>query len=87
MAKGMPTHPPCSPIVIVTDSGKVLSGIIKEDDGKHVRLMTAEGNVIVIPKTEIEEQVRGHSSMPEDLIKKMSRPELRDLVEFLAGLK
>jgi quinoprotein glucose dehydrogenase len=75
------------PVVLVTESGKVHSGIIKADDGKEVRLMTSEGTIVVIPKSEIEEQVRGHSSMPEDLIKKMSRSELRDLVEFLAGLK
>jgi len=49
--------------------------------------MTAEGNVVVIPKDEIEEQVRGRSAMPEDLIKKLSYSELRDLVEFLAQLK
>ena len=75
------------PVVLVTESGKVHSGIIKSDDGKEVRLMTAEGTIVVIPRAEIEEQVRGHSSMPEDLVKKMSRSELRDLVEFLAGLK
>jgi quinoprotein glucose dehydrogenase len=65
----------------------VHAGIIKEDDGKQIRLMSAEGNVVVIPKVEIEEQARGRSSMPEDLIKKLSYSELRDLVEFLARLK
>jgi quinoprotein glucose dehydrogenase len=75
------------PVVLVTESGKVHAGIIKGDDGKEVRLMTADGTIVVIPKSEIEEQVRGHSSMPEDLIKKMSRSDLRDLVEFLAGLR
>jgi quinoprotein glucose dehydrogenase len=75
------------PVVIVTESGKVHAGIIKEDNGKQVRLMTAEGNVVVIPKAEIDEQVRGRSAMPEDLIKKLSYSELRDLVEFLAQLK
>jgi hypothetical protein len=29
----------------------------------------------------------GKSSMPEDLIKHLSKAELRDLVEFLATLK
>jgi quinoprotein glucose dehydrogenase len=75
------------PVVIITESGKVHAGIIKEDDGKQVRLMTPEGNVVVIPKAEIDEQARGRSSMPEDLIKKLSYSELRDLVEFLAQLK
>jgi quinoprotein glucose dehydrogenase len=75
------------PVVIVTESGKVYAGIIKEDDGKQIRLMTAEGNVVVIPKAEIEEQARGRSAMPEDLVKKLSYSELRDLIEFLAQLK
>jgi len=75
------------PVVIVTENGKVHAGIIKEDDGRQIRLMTAEGNVAVIPKAEIEEQARGRSAMPEDLIKKLSYSELRDLIEFLAQLK
>jgi quinoprotein glucose dehydrogenase len=75
------------PIVVVTDSGKVFTGVLKEDDGKQVRLMTAEGTLLVIPKSEIEEQVRGKSAMPEDLIKKLTRFELRDLVEYLANLR
>jgi quinoprotein glucose dehydrogenase len=75
------------PVVIVTESGKVHAGIIKEDDGKQIRLMTAEGSVVVVPKDEIEEQSRGRSAMPEDLIKKLTSSELRDLVEFLALLK
>jgi quinoprotein glucose dehydrogenase len=49
--------------------------------------MTAEGNFDVIPKNEIDEQARGRSAMPEDLIKKLTTSELRDLVEFLAQLK
>lgn len=75
------------PVVVVTDSGKIHAGILKDDDGKQVRLMTAEGTLLVIPKAEIEEQVRGRSAMPEDLIKKLTRFELRDLVEYLASLK
>ena len=75
------------PVVIVTDSGKVHLGIIREEDDRVVRLMTAEGVIVAIPKAEIEERVRGRSSMPEDLVKKLSRFELRDLVEFLFSLK
>ncbi len=74
-------------MVIVTNSGKVHSGIIRQDDGKQIHLMTAEGNLVIIPKDEIDEQSRGRSAMPDDLIKKLSSAELRDLVEFLAQLK
>ena len=49
--------------------------------------MTAEAKLIEIPKADIEERKRGASAMPEDLSKKLTRAELRDLVEFLAGLK
>ncbi|MBI3862808.1 MAG: HEAT repeat domain-containing protein [Planctomycetia bacterium] len=75
------------PVVIVTESGKVHAGIVKEENERIVQLMTAEGNVVPIPKSEIEERVRGRSSMPEDLVKKLSRFDLRDLVEFLSALK
>ncbi|MGQ0637012.1 MAG: PVC-type heme-binding CxxCH protein [Planctomycetaceae bacterium] len=75
------------PVVIATDRGKTYSGVIKQDDGKEVRLITAEGNTIIIAKAEIDEQTRGRSSMPEDLVKKLTRAEVRDLLEFLANLK
>ena len=35
----------------------------------------------------IEERNRGPSAMPNDLARKLSRTELRDLIEFLANLK
>jgi quinoprotein glucose dehydrogenase len=74
-------------LVIATSDGQVQSGILKEDDGTNLRLMTAEGKLLNIPKAEIEEQKRGASAMPQDLLKQLSRSELRDLVEYLAGLK
>jgi quinoprotein glucose dehydrogenase len=49
--------------------------------------MTAEGNLVTVPLSEIDERARGKSAMPEDLAKKLSKFELRDLVEYLAGLK
>ena len=52
-----------------------------------VRLMNAEGAVVVVLKSEIEERARGRSAMPEDLVKKLSLFDLRDLVAFLAELK
>jgi quinoprotein glucose dehydrogenase len=75
------------PVVIVTESGKVHAGILKEDNGREVRLMNAEGGIVVILKSEIEEQARGHSAMPEDLVKKLSLFDVRDLVAFLEELK
>jgi quinoprotein glucose dehydrogenase len=74
-------------LVIATSDGQVQSGILKEDDGKNLRLITPEGKMLTVPRAEIEEQKRGVSAMPEDLLKHLSKSELRDLVEYLAGLK
>ena len=68
-------------------SGQVRSGVLKGEDDREVRLMTAEGALIRVPKARIEERRSGKSAMPEDLTKHLSRKEVRDLVEFLAGLK
>lgn len=80
IAKGFET------VVLVLANGQVKSGILKSEDAKEVRLMTPEGQTIVVPVADIDERNRGPSAMPVDLIQKMSRRELRDLVEFLSGL-
>ena len=38
-------------------------------------------------KGEIKARKAALSSMPEDLVKQLSKRDLRDLIEFLAGLK
>jgi quinoprotein glucose dehydrogenase len=49
--------------------------------------MTPEGKPLVVPKGKIEVRQAGKSAMPEDLVKHLSRSQMRDLVEFLASLK
>jgi quinoprotein glucose dehydrogenase len=75
------------PVVVLTTDGRQLSGTLREEDGTRLILMTAEGNLVTVPLSEIDERARGKSAMPEDLAKKLSKFELRDLVEYLAGLK
>ncbi len=48
--------------------------------------MTAEGK-LVVPKSDVDERHQGKSAMPQDIVTKLSKRELRDLVEFLAGLR
>jgi quinoprotein glucose dehydrogenase len=81
IAKGYET------LVVELRNGQVKSGILKSEDAKEVRLMTAEGQLIAVPKADIEERLSGKSAMPEDLTRHLSPRELRDLVEFLAALK
>ncbi|MDG3002218.1 PVC-type heme-binding CxxCH protein [Paludisphaera mucosa] len=70
--------------VLARTNGQVVVGIVKSEDAHEVRLVTPEGNLIVVPQDEIEEKTRGASAMPEDLLKHLGKAEIRDLVEFLA---
>jgi quinoprotein glucose dehydrogenase len=73
--------------VLTLADGRVVSGVVKEDTKKQVKLLTAEAKELVIPTEDIESRRSGPSAMPDDLHKKLSRRELRDLVAFLAALK
>jgi len=81
IAKGFETA------VLVTDLGKVHVGIIKSENDDTIELMTAEGKLLTLNKEEIEERASGKSAMPEDLVKQLSKSDLRDLVEFLSRRK
>jgi quinoprotein glucose dehydrogenase len=74
-------------VVLATSDGKVVMGVLRGEDGKEIRLMTAEGQPITVPKSEIEDRKRGPSAMPADLVTKLTKTEIRDLIEFLARLK
>jgi quinoprotein glucose dehydrogenase len=74
-------------VVLVLTDGQTKTGILKSEDASEVRLMNTDGQLIVVAKGRIDERLRGPSAMPADLVDKLSRAELRDLVEFLASLK
>jgi quinoprotein glucose dehydrogenase len=81
IAKGFET------VVLALSNGQVVSGIVKQEDAREVWLMTAEGKLVTVKKDDIDERQTGKSAMPEDLIKLLTKAEVRDLVEFLARLK
>jgi quinoprotein glucose dehydrogenase len=81
IAKGFDT------LVLTLKNGKSRTGVLKSEDAREIRLMTAEGQLLIVPRDEIEERETGKSAMPDDLTKHLTRLEIRDLVEFLAGLK
>jgi len=74
-------------VVLAKNDGTIVTGVLKSEDDKTIRLMTVDGQLLEVPKADVEERKRGPSAMPEDLYKKLSMSELRDLVEFLASLK
>ena len=73
--------------VVVTDAGKTLAGILVSEDGTELKLKTPEGKIETIPIATIDERTCGPSAMPADLAGKLTRRELRDLVEWLGTLR
>jgi quinoprotein glucose dehydrogenase len=74
-------------IIVITQAGQSYAGIVKESGPDEVKLMQGDGSLVTIKKSEIDEQAKGISAMPADIVKKLKPMELRDLVEYLSTLK
>ena len=74
-------------VILSLADGRTLSGVLRAKDAKSVTIVTPENKTIVVPKDDIDAEKPDKSAMPEDLSKKLSKRELRDLVEFLSSLK
>lgn len=73
-------------MVVVTDEGKVFTGIkIRQTDSELV-LRDVEDREHSIPLNSIEEQAQSGSIMPSGLVDGLTRSELVDLVRFLSEL-
>src|SRR5262249_32013411 len=76
------------PYVIVTDAGKVHTGIISRQTPDAIHLRTADLAEIRIPRAAIEEMKESNTSiMPKGLDTILSATELRDLLAYLRELK
>jgi quinoprotein glucose dehydrogenase len=74
-------------VKVLTLDGKLHTGIIKSESDDVMVLMDADGKEIYLNQDDIEDVAQGKSSMPDDLIKQLSKQEVRDLVEFLSHRK
>ena len=74
-------------VILSTLDGKTVTGVLRSKDKKEYVVVTAEAKVIRVPAADVESERPDKSAMPEDLVKKLTRRELRDVVEFLAELK
>jgi putative heme-binding domain-containing protein len=76
------------PFVIETKDGDEYSGVLVDQDERHVILRTAAGVEMNLAKAQVKEMRRGSLSiMPEGLETALSEQEFRDLLAFLQGLK
>ena len=73
-------------VVVVTDDGKVISGIQVQQSKDALTLRLADNTVRTVPRSSIEEVVAGVSLMPEGLVDALTDEELASLVRFLSEL-
>jgi len=71
--------------IVTTKSGVTTIGTLKFEDSDKVVLASAEDGIVTIKKSDIESRTAGLSPMPEGMGEILTKRELRDLVEFLAG--
>jgi quinoprotein glucose dehydrogenase len=81
IAKGFETA------ILVMDTGKVITGIIKNETANAIKVMLKDGTLVNVNKLEVEERAPGRSGMPDDIVKQLSLSDIRDLVEYLSSLK
>ena len=74
-------------VMVADEDGQIHVGILKEENDDLLTIMTADGKLLTLEQDAIEARRPGQSPMPEDIVKKVSKRDLRDLVEFLAQRK
>jgi len=69
---------------VVTEDGRVLTGLLVEDSDARVVLKTQGGKLEIVPREDVEQlQVSRLSLMPEELEKQLKSQELADLFALL----
>ncbi|CAN5507953.1 c-type cytochrome [soil metagenome] len=74
-------------VILQTSDGKTISGVLRKKEKDKYTIITPENKVVEVLKEDIESEKPDKSAMPEDVYKKLSRRELRDVVEFLESVK
>jgi quinoprotein glucose dehydrogenase len=67
--------------------GGIVDGRVEGEDATRIQVFTLDQGSVLIDKEQIASRSNGKSAMLPDLVKKMNKRELRDLIEFLASLK
>lgn len=80
IAKGFET------VQLIDDEDQIITGILKSETDSTLTLMDSQGVNIQVDKESIVARKPGLSSMPVDIMKNLSRRDLRDLVAYLKSL-
>ena len=72
------------PRLVLTDDGRSLSGMLKDESAGTITLATKPGETVTVPRAVILELAPGETSlMPAGLEKQITDAELADLIAFL----
>jgi quinoprotein glucose dehydrogenase len=73
-------------VVVTLKTGAVQAGMVTAEDEISLTLKLADNSTTKLAKAELLKRESGPSSMPEIFGQILTKAELRDLVEYLAGL-
>lgn len=74
-------------VALLLEDGKQYSGVLKSETADQIQIVTPEGKLLAFSKDSIDDRASSKSPMPEDVVKHLSKADLRDLVEFLVTQK
>jgi putative heme-binding domain-containing protein len=70
-------------VIVALDDGRVLNGVISEENDRTLTLQTAQEPVILDRRTIEAMKPTNLSLMPDGLLQKMSKEQVRDLISYL----
>lgn len=74
-------------VLVTMKDGSIYAGLIKSETDAEIEVNSPEDGILKLKKADIKERQRGLSGMPEELRQVLTKQDLRNLIEFLSGLK
>jgi putative heme-binding domain-containing protein len=72
---------------IVTQEGRVVTGLLLQNAGDRLQLLTAQNEQVTVQRDEVATwKASGRSMMPDGLLKELDPIALNDLIAFLRKL-
>jgi quinoprotein glucose dehydrogenase len=74
-------------VLVSLKTGTSYAGVIKTENANELVINSPEDGLVTVKKSEIQSRDKGLSPMPEGMGQVLTKQDLRNLVEFLSGLK
>ena len=74
-------------LIVTMKNGTAYAGLMKSETPAVLELNSPEDGLMKLNKADIKSRERGLSAMPEELRQVLTKQDLRNLVEFLSGMK